>query len=117
MNDVRNLLPSFTGQRPSMNLQTPWYLYVLEDPLEIICYLDSKKYRKRLDQNGAESIPFGIPIFCLKTMLLTVKKHNIDKTLTYEVYFSISFRSPIDRSFIKASVFSNVRFECETDNF
>ena len=67
-------------------------------------YLDSKKYRKRLDQNGADSIPIGITIFCLKTRekaFIYEEKHNIDKTLTYEVYSSIYLRSPIDKSFRK----------------
>ena len=45
-------------------------------------YVDSKKYRKRLDQNGAESIPIGITIFCLKTTLLVVKKHLFMKKST-----------------------------------
>ena len=79
-------------------------------PLKMICfmYLDSKKYRKRLDQNGAESIPIGITIFCLKTRekaFIYEEKHNIDKTLTYEVYSSIYLRSPIDKSFRKSMYF------------
>ena len=77
MNDVRNSLPWFIGQKPSVNLEIKYYLHALEDPFEISCFihLDSKKKRNRLAQNGAESIPIGIPISCLKTKLPLVKMH------------------------------------------
>ena len=54
-----------------MNLETALYSYVLDNPFEMSCfiYLDSKKQRKRLGQNGVRSIPIHIPISYLKNML------------------------------------------------
>ena len=74
LSDARNSLSSFIAQKSSVNLDTPLYLYALEDSFEMSCfiYLDSNK--KRFDQSGAGSIPNGIPISCLKTMLIILNK-------------------------------------------
>ena len=63
----------FIAQRPSMNVETLWYLHVLEDPLEMSCFIYLNL--KRLAQNSAGSIPAGIPIYCLKAKLPIMKKH------------------------------------------
>ena len=57
-----------------MNLETPRYKYALEHPFEVSCfiYFDSNKKGKRLSQNGADSIPTGKTISCLKTSLTKV---------------------------------------------
>ena len=62
--NVRNSLPSFIAQRSSVNLETLWYLYALEDPLEISWFinLDLKPKKKSLAQNGTGSVPIGIPV-------------------------------------------------------
>ena len=64
-----------------MNLETSWYLYTSEDVFELFYILrfekkdKRKKTNKELGPNGVGSIPIGIPISCLKTLLPIAKKH------------------------------------------
>ena len=47
-----------------MNIEALWYLYASENPSEMSCYiyLFRKKFKKRMAQNCAGSIPIRIPI-------------------------------------------------------
>ena len=69
LSDVRN--SSFMAQRTSMNLETLRYSYALEDPFwnELFYIIKFKEIKNELAQNGAGSIPIGIPISYLKAML------------------------------------------------
>ena len=75
-------------------------------------------------QNGAESIPIGIPTSCLKTMLPIVKKHLfMRKDITLKRVCLVKYLlpgtlqiSPIDRCFKKANTFSDFRFEDKINN-
>ena len=58
-----------------MNLSIEWKLYGILERAETkeVMYFASEWYKKRLAQNGAESIPIEKPMSCFKMFLPTVK--------------------------------------------
>ena len=83
-----------------------------------------KEIKKRLAQNGAESIPIDIPVSYLKTMLqiewksfFYEKRYSIDKSLFSKVSSTSTLKSSIDRCFRETNTFSHFRFEDKIDNF
>ena len=109
-----------------MNLEIPRYLYALEDPFKISCfvYLDSKKIKKDvlpklcwINTHRYTNILFKNHVTNSEKAFIYEERHSIDKSLSSEVSSSSSLRSPIDRCFIKANAFSDFRFEYKIDKF